>query len=243
MPNTTETNQNANSAVVEKGEPLRIEIRDHITREDIRAEKDRIFLFGDNLTGRGYGGQAKEMRGEENAIGIPTKKAPSNNPNSFFTDKELAANIKAIDQAFSKIPPDKTVVIPKAGLGTGLAQLQEKAPNTFAYLNEKLAEIGFNNPNRETAKNLAPKSTDENKVIVQTVNGETPTAKRLLDLNNIQTASLKVLSPTEREIDALKIDSRQALADYADRLRLDYKSNKDKLPRRASAFERFFGKG
>ena len=227
MPNTTETNQNANSVAVEKGEPPRIEIRDHISREDIRAEKDKIFLFGDNLTGRGYGGQAKEMRGEENAIGIPTKKAPSNNQSSFFTDKELTANIKAIDKAFSKIPPDKTVVIPKAGLGTGLAQLEEKAPNTFAYLNQKLAEIGFNNPNRETAKNLAPKSTDENKVIVQTVNGETPTAKRLLDLNNIQTNSLKILSPTEREIDALKIDSRQALADYADRLRLDYKTNKD----------------
>ena len=51
--------------------------------------------------------------------------------------------------------------------------------------------------------------------------------KRLLDLNNIQTASLKILSPTEKEIEALKIDSEKALADYASRLRLDYKTNKD----------------
>lgn len=227
MPNTTEINQNAISAPVQKDELPKIEIRDYITRETVRAEKDKIFLFGDNLTGRGFGGQAKEMRGEENAIGIPTKKAPSNNPNSFFTDKEFASNIKAIDEAFGKIPPEKIIVIPKAGLGTGLAQLEEKAPQTFAYLNEKLAEIGFNNQNKETSKDLAPKSVGDDKVIVQSVIGESPTAKRLLDLNNIQTANLKILSPTEKEVDALKIDSEKALADYADRLRLDYKTNKD----------------
>jgi hypothetical protein len=70
-----------------------IEIREHITREDVRQNKDKIFLFGDNLIERGFGGQAKEMRGEENSVGIPTKKAPNNNRESFFTDKEFAANI------------------------------------------------------------------------------------------------------------------------------------------------------
>lgn len=223
----TETNPKAATGETEKGEPSRVEVRDYITREMVRAEKDKIFLFGDNLAERGFGGQAKEMRGEENAIGIPTKKAPSNNPNSFFTDQEFAANKQAIDKAFSKIPPDKTVVIPKAGLGTGLAQMQEKAPDTFAYLNEKLAEIGFNNPDKESVKTHDPKLTGENRVILQKANSEPPTAKRLLDLNNIQTNSLKNLSPTREELDALKIDSQQALADYADRLRTDYKTNKD----------------
>jgi hypothetical protein len=227
MPNNTETNPTATSVANQQDEKPRIEIRDHITRDDVLVEKDKIFLFGDNLAERGFGGQAKEMRGEENAIGIPTKKAPSNNPNSFFTDKEFAANKQAIDEAFSKIPPDKTIVIPKAGLGTGLAQMQEKAPNTFAYLNEKLAEIGFNNPGKESVKTQNPKLTDENRVIIQNGIFETPTAKRLLDLNNVQTDSLKTLSPTKEEIDALKIDSQQALADYADRLRTDYKTNKD----------------
>lgn len=227
MPNTTETNQTANSVANQKDEIPRIEIRDHITRADVRAEKDKIFLFGDNLTGRGFGGQAKEMRGEQNAVGIPTKKAPSNNPNSFFTDKEFSPNKQAIDEAFGKIPPDKIIVIPKAGLGTGLAQLDEKAPQTFAYLNEKLAEIGFNNQIKETSKDFAPKSSVENKVIVQSAGNEIQTAKRLLDLDNIQTASLKILSPTEKEVEALKMDSEKALADYANRLRLDYKTNKD----------------
>lgn len=227
MPKNTETNPTETFAANQQNEKQRIEIREHITREMIRAEKDKIFLFGDNLSGRGFGGQAKEMRDEENAIGIPTKKAPSNKSNSFFTDKEFAANKQAIDEAFSKIPPQKTVVIPKAGLGTGLAQMQEKAPDTFAYLNEKLAELGFNNPGKESVITQNPKLTDENRVIVQNGNFETPTAKRLLDLNNVQTNSLKTLSPTRGEIDALKIDSRLALADYAERLRLDYKTDKD----------------
>jgi hypothetical protein len=227
MPNTTEINQNATSAAVQAGEPPKTEIRDHITRADVRADKDKIFLFGDNLTGKGYGGQAKEMRGEENAVGIPTKKFPNNNPSAFFNDKELAANKKAIDKAFSRIPTGKIIVMPRAGLGTGLAQLSEKAPRTFAYLNDKLVEIGFNNQSKETAKTIASKSADENKVVVQSMSGESRTAKRLLDLDNIQTAGLKNLSPTEKEIVALKIDSRQALTDYADRLRTDYKTNKD----------------
>jgi uncharacterized protein YeaO (DUF488 family) len=238
MPNTTETNQNANSAAVEKGEPPRIEIRDHISREDVRAEKEKVFLFGDNLTGRGFGGQAKEMRGEENVVGIPTKKFPNNNPSAFFSDRELAANVKAIDKAFDRIPPGKTIVIPKAGLGTGLAGLQEKAPETFVYLNEKLAKIGFNNPikkqtgiqkmvepsvDKEINKTL--KSSDTNKVFIQTNPENLRGSKRLLDLDNINTPSLKTFSPTEKEIANLKINRENALAEYSDRLRSAYKEN------------------
>lgn len=227
MPNNPENNRNTTSVSTQKGEPTKIEIRDHITRTDVRAEKDKIFLFGDNLAGKGYGGQAKEMRGEVNSVGIPTKKAPSNDPKSFFTDQEFDSNKKAIDEAFQKIPPGKTIVIPKAGLGTGLAQLQEKAPKTFAYLNEKLTNIGFLNPGQETTKNRLPKADSADKVILQNSTAEAPTAKRLLDLNNIQTASLRGLSPTEKEMEALRIDAKLALTDYAERLRHDYQTNRD----------------
>lgn len=88
MPNVPETNQHQTSGPVQTGEPSKIEIRDRVTRETVRTERDKIFLFGDNLLEQGFGGQAAEMRGEENTVGIPTKKAPSNDPNSFFTDKE-----------------------------------------------------------------------------------------------------------------------------------------------------------
>lgn len=36
---------------------------DNITRQFVRDNPQYLFLFGDNLIGKGFGGQAKEMRG------------------------------------------------------------------------------------------------------------------------------------------------------------------------------------
>jgi transcription elongation GreA/GreB family factor len=124
--------------------PLGEGLPEIITRDFVKLTGQEwnnvYFLFGDNLQQKGLGGQAKEMRGEPNTIGIPTKKKPSMSEDSFFTDKEFSENKKAIDDAFSKIPKGSVVIIPKSGLGTGLAKLESKAPKTFAYLNAKLQE-------------------------------------------------------------------------------------------------------
>lgn len=119
-----------------------------IGREYVRANRDKLFLFGDNLEQRGFGGQAAAMRGEPNAIGIPTKKSPNNSAGAFFSDSEFEQNKAAIDTAFAEISRSVTdssrvIVIPSDGLGTGRAQLDRRAPRTFAYLQQKLAEIGF----------------------------------------------------------------------------------------------------
>jgi hypothetical protein len=106
------------------------EYQRHITRKNLRENPDKVYLFGDNLAKRGMGGQAKEMRGEENAIGIPTKKYPTMNDKAFFTDDELESNKAYIDKALGLIPKNKTVVIPSSGMGTGLAQLDKRAPKT-----------------------------------------------------------------------------------------------------------------
>lgn len=116
-----------------------------ITRKYVRANPDKIFLFGDNLLGRGYGGQAAAMRGEPNAIGIPTKKMPTHQTDAFFTDAEFEQNKAAIDCAFGQLAGlnDGTeIVIPLAGLGTGLAKLPDIAPRTFEYLERRLALLG-----------------------------------------------------------------------------------------------------
>jgi len=105
----------------------------------LRANPEKIYLFGDNLEGKGKGGQAI-IRGEPNAHGIPTKKKPSMGADAFFTDTELEANKKAIDRAIKNIPEGKTIVFPEDGLGSGRAQLNSRAPLTHAYLNEKLTE-------------------------------------------------------------------------------------------------------
>lgn len=124
----------------------KIERQKFIKREDVQANPDKIYLFGDNLHQTGYGGQAAEMRGEKNAFGIPTKIHPNNSPNAFFTDDDLLNNKIAINEAFGKIArfaPDTVLVVPQDGLGTGLADLENRAPQTFAYLQERLQNIGI----------------------------------------------------------------------------------------------------
>ena len=86
------------------------------------------------------------MRDEPNAIGIPTKKSPSYADGAFFTDEEFEHNKAAIDLAFSELDksaadPSQVIIIPANGLGTGRAQLDKRAPRTFAYLQSLLAEL------------------------------------------------------------------------------------------------------
>ena len=125
---------------VERRGVAKVETISRLTVSTLRSNPDKVYLFGDNLVGRGKGGQAI-IRDEPNAVGIPTKKTPSMGNNAFFTDAEYDSNIKAIDEAFAKIPEGKTIVIPEDGLGTGRAKLKETAPKTFAYLENKLNEL------------------------------------------------------------------------------------------------------
>jgi len=108
------------------------EQRDHITRTMLRAEPDTLFVFGDNMVERGRGGQAKEMRGEPNAVGIPTKHLPEMSERAFFRDEDLPIVYKKIDDAYMRllfhIGKGGKVVWPSAGIGTGLAQLEKRAP-------------------------------------------------------------------------------------------------------------------
>lgn len=124
----------------------RIEPVQFITREYVRANRDKLFLFGDNLERRGFGGQAAAMRAEPNAVGIPTKKSPTYKPGAFFTDAEFEQNKAAIDAAFAEVARSvsdsiRVIIIPSDGLGTGRAQLDKRAPRTFAYLQQKLTEL------------------------------------------------------------------------------------------------------
>ena len=106
----------------------------------VRENPNKIYLFGDNIIGKGYKGQAV-IRDEGNAYGIPTKKLPSGTNESYFTDTELEQNKEVIDKAIARIPKGQTIVLPSAGLGTGAAKLSEKAPKTFSYLNDKLKQL------------------------------------------------------------------------------------------------------
>ncbi len=119
-----------------------------IARQHLQNHRDRLYLFGDNVARQGYGGQAKEMRGEPNAVGIRTKNRPSYDKNAFWTDKTYEQNIVMIYQDLEKVWPhweaDGTIVIPTNGIGTGRAMMQQTCPLTFKYLQWRLSELGCN---------------------------------------------------------------------------------------------------
>lgn len=126
-----------------------------IHREDLQANRDILYIFGDNLKRYGFGGQAKEMRDEPNSFGIATKRLPSHNyPQDYFHDGEPDA-IGIIDGEFRKLIDIlleesiktartykyKAIVIPLDGIGTGLSQLPTRAPKLLEYINAKLKEL------------------------------------------------------------------------------------------------------
>ena len=107
--------------------------------KDTKKYQDYIFIFGDNDEGSGMGGQAC-IRYESNALGIPTKKKSSSAKNAYYNDEEFFLNVNNINKNIKKILNKcktsrfKGIFLPKDGLGTGLAKLDEKAPLTYKYL-------------------------------------------------------------------------------------------------------------
>lgn len=115
------------------------------TRSEIRANPDRLYVFGDNVSTLGKGGQAKECRGEPNTVGIPTKWHPMMDEASFFTDDALGKIKPRIQTEFRTLQrhlqEDKDVVWPADGVGTGLAQLPQRAPAVYAFIERCLAHL------------------------------------------------------------------------------------------------------
>ena len=116
------------------------------TAEDTQEYPRALFIFGDNNLGYGVGGQAV-IRRCPNALGIPTKKLPSLAENAFYTDVELADNKTHIMQAVERIKKAlqsgkyDTLIFPKDGLGTGLAELSKRAPKTNEFLQEAIRDL------------------------------------------------------------------------------------------------------
>jgi hypothetical protein len=122
-----------------------------ITRSDVKDSFPKtIFLYGDNMERKGLGGQAREMRGEPNAFGVPTKHYPTMGETAFFSDdmpKDILQEVKnaidyPFDVAYAWLAAGGSVVIPQAGLGTGLSQLETRAPKIFAYLQNRVSLLG-----------------------------------------------------------------------------------------------------
>lgn len=133
-----------------RGNPGRIGFVQHYTRAQIKAEPRWLFVFGDNMTGAGLGGQAKAARGETNAVGIPTKWLPSRSAEAYFTDADFPKVKPRIDEAFQKLADHVAVggdvVWPvdregQSSIGTGRAELEKRAPVVLGYIMAKLQDL------------------------------------------------------------------------------------------------------
>ena len=133
---------------------------------DVQANPDKIYIFGDNTEGWGKGGQAI-IRDESNAFGISTK----DSPNQFMSDDNFEANKARIDADIAAIKADgRPIVFPEDGIGTGRADLENKAPQTWAYLQERLEELKGGTPDvkGETVYNTIDNPQGQNHYVNRT---------------------------------------------------------------------------
>lgn len=122
-----------------------------ITEVEVLARLDRTYVFGDNMRRYGSAGQAHAMRGKPNVIGVPTKHSPGMEDSDFFSDLDWGRRTGAtvvrhrIEAAFgvleSILAAGHDVVIPAAGIGTGLAQLPTRAPLIHAAIEQRVADL------------------------------------------------------------------------------------------------------
>ena len=94
--------------------PIQVIWQSWITRDDLRANRDTIYVFGDNVAREGLRGLAREMRHEPNAHPISI----SWEPFRPFTPSTAPAAIEQINQDFRDLNAryPKTIVWPLSGL-------------------------------------------------------------------------------------------------------------------------------
>ncbi len=116
-----------------------------ILREDLKKNPSILYLFGDNDQRTGLGGQAAEMRGEPNAVGVRTKRAPGRDNASYWSDRDFDANCGKIEQDLSRakshLRRGGILIVPSDGIGTGFAQMEKRCPKTFYMLQQSLASL------------------------------------------------------------------------------------------------------
>lgn len=111
--------------------------------EQCDSNKNKLYVFGDNLVGAGCGGQA-QIRYCQNSIGIPTKRLPEMTEDAFFSERKdeilsVFKSIELIDKIMNEGEYD-TLVLPADGLGTGLAEMDKRSPKLFSAMNQTISE-------------------------------------------------------------------------------------------------------
>jgi hypothetical protein len=109
-----------------------------IYRSDLRQNPGVYYVFGDNAARCGLGGQAAEMRGEPNAIGVATKWSPSECFSQERHDEQVEILNADLDRVAALLKRGLLVVWPSDGIGTGLAELERLWPRGLKIIGEWL---------------------------------------------------------------------------------------------------------
>jgi len=124
---------------------MKVEIQEEwFSVAQCKANKNKLYVFGDNLIRAGKGGQAT-IRDAQNSFGIATKRLPTMQHNAFFRDRddEFIAVMQDILNLQNELDSSKydTVVFPKDGLGTGLSRMPETSPKIFKEMNDLISQV------------------------------------------------------------------------------------------------------
>lgn len=113
-----------------------IVFRQLITRPNLRDNLGKVYVFGDNHQRRGFGGQAKEMGAELNAIRVITKWKANMDARSFFDDT-LACKM-LVGRNLLRLGPQNRQggVMPSDGIGTGPSRPPQHARNFNPYIEQ-----------------------------------------------------------------------------------------------------------
>lgn len=116
-----------------------------IKRQDARDNPHVLYLFSDDCDRAHEGGWARELRDEENAVGIRVKWNRRSESDSYFRDRDLDEIVAMLEEdfvpVFEHIENGGIVVIPSTGIGTGIGKLSHFAPRVFAHLSELLERL------------------------------------------------------------------------------------------------------
>lgn len=127
---------------------MNIEYQKIYSYDEVLANPEKVYVFGDNLDKSGCGGQAV-IRYCHNAFGVPTKRYPSMHEGAFFKDKECERNhvLTALRELYT-IGKNRRLVFPVDGIGTGRARMKEKSPLIYHEMCEILQKhFGVRNGN------------------------------------------------------------------------------------------------
>jgi len=117
------------------------EIVKKYTRNEIKNNPNKLYIFGDNDERRGLGGQAHETRGNVNVFGICTvcfnRTTGKSLHHYVYEDLSTLAYLVKNNQIYD------VIVFPEDGIGTGISGMSKDFPDLFITLYAELVMLGL----------------------------------------------------------------------------------------------------